>query len=69
MANTRHTTKAQLEQQVSNATFKADYISDMLKKRDKQILIVNELADLGTKTIQIEVAHILFKNILKTINE
>ena len=68
MANTRHTTKAQLEQQVSNATFKANYTSDMLKKRDKQILIVNELASLGTKTIQIEVAHILFQNIKDTIS-
>ncbi len=68
MANTRHTTKAQLEQQVSNAKFRADYTSDMLKKRDKKILIVNELASLGAKTIQIEVAHILFQNIKDTIN-
>ena len=69
MANTRHTTKEQLEKQVSDANFRANHLEVYSKKRDKQILIANELADLGTKTIQIEVAHILFKNILKTINE
>jgi hypothetical protein len=49
--------------------FKAIHFMEDLKQQQEKLLIVTELADLGTKTIQKEVSHILFQNILKTINK
>jgi hypothetical protein len=40
-----------------------------IRQKDNKLLVANELADLGKKAIQIEVAHILFQNILNKINE